>query len=142
MINLESQSDAMNGESINSSSIQRCSSQGIFLILTGGCTNQSIQKSRIELKLYHGALQQKKMKARIWPSGKLLCLLKYKTIETVHQGQLGRYEPSPPSTKELHDLVIKWQAQNIVFHRLSGYKMVKMRTSLSAPKFSSNFCQN
>ena len=53
------------------------------------------------------------MKARTCPSGKLLNLWKYKTIETVHQGQitkvvwqLGRYEPSPPSTKELHDCAV------------------------------------
>ena len=45
------------------------------------------------------------------PNGKLFCLWKYKKLETVHQGkwvtkfdwQLGRYEPSSPSTKELHD---------------------------------------
>ena len=56
----------------------------------------------------HGSLRE--MKARICPSGKLLWLWTYKTIEAVYKGQqpnlffqLGRYEPSPPSTKELHE---------------------------------------
>ena len=37
-------------------------------------------------------------------NGKVLCLWKYETLETVSKfdWHLGRYEPSSPSTKEFH----------------------------------------
>ena len=70
------------------------------------------------------------------PKSKLLCLWNYETIRraiTKFDWQLGRYEPSSPSTKELHDRSVPRYLEQLQKHPKA--KKIKKKLTTSVTRF-------